>query len=160
MESEQAIDNKVDYRQLIQFMSEKYTLIDKFFLESLNADAGGFYMRDFDSINIRSLRGFDLHRMDFCRLIRVITGYPYTNQYLYKIGLMDSPECECGFVNQDMNHILWACPRFQVQREDFINFLIHKKLFPPFSIQFLLANLEAKIAKNLVKFFNSTNLKL
>jgi len=52
---------------------------------------------------------------------RVITGYPYTRAYLYKMKLIDSPMCNCGnCAIQDLNHVFWACPIFSEERSKIV----------------------------------------
>lgn len=99
-------------------------------------------------------------RVDACRLIRIVTGYAFTNQYLHRIGARESSECEYGFDTQDLNHILWSCSRFNSQRDAFLVLLAREELFPPFSSNHLFAILNAKLAKYLTKFLNASSLKL
>lgn len=101
-----------------------------------------FYMVNFNNFNLCPIRGFDMSRVDCCRLIRIVTGYAFSIQYLHKIEAKDSLECEYGFVIQDLNHILWACSRFNTQKDVFLNFLAGK-IFPPFSIHYLIIVLDA-----------------
>lgn len=98
--------------------------------------------------------------MDLVKVIRIITGYAFTYSYLHKIGLKNSPICDCGFPIQNINHIIWACPNFQTQRVSFIATLMNNNLFPPYSIHSLIARLDENSAKALSKFLNSSNLKL
>lgn len=77
--SGQTIINKVDYRQLTSHFSDGYSLININFINTLNVEAGNFYMRDFTNLNIRFTSGLSFNRNDCCKLIRVVTGYALTN---------------------------------------------------------------------------------
>lgn len=117
-------------------------------------------MENFSNINLYSIRKFGLARADCCRLIRIVTGYALTNKFLHRIGAKESPECECGSATQDLDHVLWACSRFNSQRIVFFDLLAGENLFPPFSTYYLIAVLNDKVAKYLTKFLNASSLKL
>lgn len=38
------------------------------------------------------------------------TSVSKANEHLSKWGLKGSPTCECGFLNQTLEHLLWHCP--------------------------------------------------
>jgi len=40
-----------------------------------------------------------------CVLIRIITGYPMTKAYLFKMNIVDSSSCKCGELIQSINHV-------------------------------------------------------
>lgn len=100
------INNRVDARQLVSFLTEDYSEGEESFLDSLNKNVGSFFMDNFIDYNLHFIQGFGLSRPDLCRLLRILTGYAFNNHYLCRIGVLESPACECGFMDQDLNHVL------------------------------------------------------
>jgi len=58
------------------------------------------------------------------------------------MGRVESPACNCGFVTQDLNHLFWACPLFVTQREKLYRLLRSRNLQDPFSVEYLLENID------------------
>ena len=54
--------------------------------------------------------GFQLPRTAWSRLNRIRTGHGCCGSCLFKWGLRDSPECDCGVGDQTMWHIVCSCP--------------------------------------------------
>lgn len=92
------IQNKVDFKQLISFFSDGYRELDDLFINSLNTGASNYYMQDLSDINIHLFRNFKFNRDDSCKLIRIISGYSFTNHFLHRIGLLDSPSVIIAFL--------------------------------------------------------------
>ena len=42
------------------------------------------------------------------------------NASLFKIKVINQPNCECGHELQDLDHILWQCPLFDAQRDELL----------------------------------------
>jgi len=90
----------------------------------------------------------------------MVTGYPGTNVSLYRRQLIDSPGCLCGEAFRDLNHIYWACPILDFEREKLKIMLRKLNLYNPFSVEYLLENLNKKITAILVRFAIVVNEKL
>jgi len=56
-------------------------------------------------------KGTNLGRKEWCTLNRARSGVGKTRDNLTKWGLATSTTCDCGFPIQDMDHILFNCPR-------------------------------------------------
>ena len=54
--------------------------------------------------------GADLPRLSWCRLNRLLSGDGRTAACLYKWGLRDSPQCDCGNTPQSCLHLVEDCP--------------------------------------------------
>lgn len=154
------INNKVDFRQVVSSLVRNYETLDDYLKDSLNLNAGVYYLQDSDRIDIRQIKKLRLNRDDGCTLSRAITGYAYTNQLKYKIGVNDSPDCDCGFTLQDINHIFWNCQLNSGPRVDLINSLSKKNLFPLFTIKHVLALLYVDIARAIIKFIRMSKLSI
>lgn len=63
-------------------------------------------MRYFSDIgyNFLKKKKCKFKRKDLCLFNKIITGYAYT-QFIFKIGVVDSPTRSCGMAEQDLNHI-------------------------------------------------------
>ena len=48
----------------------------------------------------------------FCRMR---SNHYYLSHSLHRKNLTDSPTCPCGEDDEDLNHIFWSCPRFNLQ---------------------------------------------
>lgn len=87
-------------------------------------------------------------------------GYAFTNEFLFKIEIMDSPLCKCGNVTQDINHILWSCTLYDVYRDPFLDNLISEKLYAPYSLNYLIGNISYNIAKIILSFLHSAQISI
>jgi len=58
----------------------------------------------------------------------------------------------CDFPSQDLNHLFWACPILDNQKQRLLNFLIACKLQSPFSVEYLLGNMNKRIASIICSF--------
>ena len=78
---------------------------------------------------------------------------------LARKNLSDSATCaHCGDENQDINHIVWACPNFSQPRSLLENRLRRLKFFPPYCIESFLSNPNGRGIHLIFQFLNSTNL--
>jgi len=74
--------------------------------------------------------------------------------------LVESSIYKCNTINQDINHIFWACPTLARERKEMYKSLRELKLQDPFSIEYLLDNLNRKIAAIICKYIKKANNKL
>ena len=87
-----------------------------------------------------------------------------TNHYslaasLARKNFIESDECpHCGFPGEDINHVLWACPKYYDSRKTLEASLIKLKCFPPFSIEPFLSNPTSKPVYLIFKFLKENNL--
>ena len=51
-------------------------------------------------------------------LLQLQSGYCKLKEYQHKIGIVDSPLCECGTI-EDIQHFLFECSKYSMQREKF-----------------------------------------
>ena len=50
------------------------------------------------------------------KTIQLRTGHCGLNKYLCRVGIIDSPDCECGGGQETVEHFLLECPRYREQR--------------------------------------------
>jgi len=119
---------------------------------------GRYYLNNFKDIKFKSLKKLITNFKDCVIMNRVITGYSYTRAYLYKMRLIDSPMCNCGNTIQDLNHVFWACPILSEEKSKIYGILRGLKLLDSFSLEYLLGNINKKIATSL-KYIKMANTK-
>jgi len=62
------------------------------------------------------------------------------------------PLVDCGEISQNLNHIFWTCPLLNEKRDVMYKILRELKLFDPFSLEYLIGNLNRKIANVIINF--------
>jgi len=62
-------------------------------------------MNNFSEIKINFVEKLAYKRREYITLIKIITGYANTDNRLFKMGLIDSPACKCGFEPQNINYL-------------------------------------------------------
>ena len=55
---------------------------------------------------------------------RLRMGRSQLNAHLFKIGLLESPECSCGLGIEDVWHYIFVCPRYIGHRDQLHNNVI------------------------------------
>jgi len=153
-------NNPVSYKEISSALIPKYREIDfKYCFEEMGS-SGSYFFKNFDDTIIEKIKSITRKREECKMLIRIITSYPGTSTYLFKIRVKDSPNCMCDPVTQDLNHIFWSCPRMRDERERLLMFLRTQNLFDPFSIEYLIGNINKKIAAIMLRFAKVANEKL
>ncbi|XP_015118910.1 uncharacterized protein LOC107042388 [Diachasma alloeum] len=75
---------------------------------------------------------------------RIRSGHCTTNVYLHMIGKLPDPSCQCGHLQQDLEHLLWHCPLNLPHTEKLIRLLQIKKIPMPYDIRKLAFSLSIK----------------
>lgn len=63
----------------------------------------------------RGSRG-NMERGTITTLNRLRANHYNLRESLYRKNMVDSPECECGEGNEDINHVIWECRRYETER--------------------------------------------
>ena len=79
---------------------------------------------------------------------------------LGRIGIIDYTKCECEYGLQDLIHILWQCPQYNVYRGDLIKKLITHKEFPPYNITNILVTLNIKTLNAILEFLHKCDINI
>ncbi|KAF8761872.1 Reverse transcriptase (RNA-dependent DNA polymerase) [Rhizoctonia solani] len=61
-------------------------------------------------------KAFPYHRAIHARLIQVIMGHAFLGEYRERFRPDDDPSCPCGAPRQTLDHVLQACPSFNLAR--------------------------------------------
>jgi len=119
-------------------------------------------MNNFREINIKFVENLVYKKKGFTTLIKVLTGYVNMCNRLFRDSCR--VPCSCGLSSQDLNHLFWACPILDNQRTKLFYSLKNCKLQGPFSVEYLLGNINRKIASIICNFIleieNAFNIKL
>jgi len=120
-------------------------------------------MNNFRKINIKFIEKLAYRRREYTSLFRIISGYANTQYRLFRMGVVDFPACSCGFLIQDLN-LFWACPILDNQRKKLYHSLKICKFQSPFSVEYLLDNINKRIASIICNFVlkigESLNIKM
>jgi len=154
------VENLVSYKEVFSFLHEEYDRIDSLFIEHISQGTGMYYTSKFRDVKVKFVDKLVTSRRDAIALLRILSGYTNTNNRLFKMGIADSPDCNCGYSPQDLNHLFWACPLLIEQRQKLCLRLHQLKLQNPFSIESLLGNINKEVAIAICKFINNMEGKL
>lgn len=58
----------------------------------------------------------NMERGTISTLNRLRANHYNLRESLYRKKMIDSPECECGEGIEDINHVIWECGRYEVER--------------------------------------------
>lgn len=102
-----------------------------------------------------------LKRQQIVSICRLRSNHYSLNASLHRKGIVPSPACPCNpLIQEDLEHVLWNCPRFNIFRSILINCLSKSlKCIGPFCSEILLTNPSPTIISHLFKFLDKTNLK-
>lgn len=86
---------------------------------------------------------------------RCRSGHHSLASSLNKIDINESARCQCGYEIQDVNHILWQCPLFDINRQNFVKKLRKQEIFLPMTFTSLLSNPTAKLCETIYRYIKS-----
>jgi len=154
------INNLVAFKELMCYFKRKYKTMDFDFIDNISRGTDAYYMNYFRDTNIKFIEKLAYKRREYTILIRVISGYANTKDRMFKMKLVDSPACDCGFAPQDLNHLFWACLLLGSQRKKLYQLLRQKNMQDPFFVEYLLGNINKSIASVICKFILINEKKL
>lgn len=99
------------------------------------------------------------NRRHITTIIRMRTGHCATKSHLYRLGVTDSPMCDCGQV-EDLNHIFLECPTKTVPNIDIYREIQITGINAPFNIKMVLRQLNTETMRILIAFLNLNNINL
>lgn len=100
-----------------------------------------------------------LDRRHITTIVRMRTGHCLTSEYLHKIKIKDSPNCECGQI-EDLNHLFLECPINQIPNIDIYGVAISRNIHAPNSMTTILRNLDPLIIKTITRFLKINKIEL
>lgn len=97
-----------------------------------------------------------LDRRHITTIIRMRTGHCLTPVHLHRLGIRDSPECECGEVGS-LEHLVFECQNLQPNLYDIF---IQNGVQTPISIDSVIFNPMVRTSKLILEFLKTNNMKL
>lgn len=98
-------------------------------------------------------------RRHITTIIRMRTGHCLTNEHKFRIGLSDTPQCECGQV-EDLNHLIFDCPINEIPDFDLYRELVTCNIPTPINIGTLISDLNLEASIVLARYLKGINLRL
>lgn len=87
-------------------------------------------------------------------LNRIRTGHTFTKERRYKWGCELEEECDLCEETDDLEHMLYNCPRYNTERNDFPALEYYK------SLETIFKNCEEMEMKQIVQFLKTTKIKI
>lgn len=153
IDSNRLIKSKIDANNILPTVKENLWLQWQREWKQIGITKGRWYVGlqpDFPKITWFSKLPF-ISRKHICTIIRIRTGHALTNQHKYKIGVVDSPYCECGQI-EDLNHIFFDCPINVLPDFDIYKSLISCKIPTPIDINTVISNLNFQASAVITTF--------
>lgn len=131
-------------------------------VENLGKTKGVFFFQNY--FNKKSKPWFfnkGLKREFITTMNRLRADHYNLGTSLAKIHVVDSPNCTCGFENQDIDHIVWNCTEYANQRNQLFEKIKKiKDLNIPCSVKQLISQPNTFICKNIFQFLRNSDLKI
>lgn len=90
--------------------------------------------------------------------IRMRLGHVCTPAHLARLGIVQSPECECGAEVGDLNHFIFACPLYD--HSSLFQSLVSLRVPFPTSISCILFNFNVDIYKTIALFLVNNDIAI
>ena len=103
---------------------------------------------------------YNLPRKIITTVNRARSGHYHLKESLAKIKVIDSPICEYGKAPQNLNHILWQCDLFDIQRSILLRKLRKIKMYLSLTINVIIANPSFKACMFICDFIEICNLTI
>ena len=156
------LNYRIPYTDFCKTISDIYLGLSN---ADLNSDserrgAGLYYFQNFFSDSLKpwffqsELRG----RRDVVSVSRLRSNHYALAGSLARKNFVDLYDCPCGHTDEDINHVLWSCPRFHEQRKKLERTLNTMKKFPPFCVESFLYKPNSYACNLIVKFLKDCEL--
>ena len=97
-------------------------------------------------------------RRDVVNISRLRSNHYALAGSLARKNFVDIYDCPCGHTDEDINHVVWSCPRFHEQRKKLEWSLIKMKNFPLFCVESFLYKPNGYACNLIIKFLKDCNL--
>ena len=91
---------------------------------------------------------------------KLIADHYHLAASLAHIDFIDSPKCKCNLEDETLNHVLWQCNLYNVQRTKLISNLRKINLHLPLDVASLIASPNIKACHYILAFLNNCNLRI
>lgn len=165
-EAKDAVKNGIDSDILLPYSDFKAiwkSVIYDFNLFLLNSaqKKGKKYFSHFYSLGRKPwFHRSTLSRRNIVSINRIRASRTSLAYDLFRINVVDSPECSCHQSDQTINHIFWQCSLFDQERYTLINSLKKLKQFGPYCIEQFLNPLPNDFIYPITTFISSIKLNI
>lgn len=83
-----------------------------------------------------------MKRRNMVTFTRLRLGHGAFPSHLHRIGIKNSPSCECGEAEGDLDHIIWECPQYGIGRKEMMQELERRGIRQPYNLLHVLARKE------------------
>lgn len=94
-------------------------------------------------------------RFHITTINRIRSNHYNLDESIFRKFMITSSECECGDPIQDIDHILWECPKYNEERNTLIKKLNRNKHHAPYNTLEILKDPNGKNAKFITEFIKS-----
>ena len=151
----------IPFTDLYEFLYKKAKNQSTYTIEQEGKKKGKTYFESFYSKNKLPWYTHITQNRSFITTInRMRANHYHLSASLFRIGIINSPQCQCGHESEDLNHIIWQCKRFDHQRKALIKNLSDQNLTLPLSIEMLIAKPNLKACESIYKFLKYCNLNI
>ncbi|XP_015111523.1 uncharacterized protein LOC107037476 [Diachasma alloeum] len=102
----------------------------------------------------------NLSRRSIVWVNRARSNHYHLSASLKRKNIIDSAQCECGHPSEDLDHVLWDCPRHDQPRQIMYNSFRLNQFPPPLNCRVILKDLDSKIIDIITKFLKDSNLNV
>ena len=130
------------------------------FLNNFRTNTGLYYFNNFFKKSAKPwFNNCHFSRFHIVSINRIRSNHYSLNYSLHRKNIIDTDSCpSCLFTLEDVNHVIWSCPRFAEQRNVLLNCLKKAKISEPYSVELFLKYSNKPPCKYISNFFKSCNL--
>ena len=99
------------------------------------------------------------NRRHITSIIRMRSGHCLVGEHLHRIGIRDSPYCECGNI-ETLDHIFFECPITKLPGFNLYECVGRLGFDYPCNMNMILSNISFEISKLLMQFLDQNKIKL
>ena len=102
--------------------------------------------------------GMDIPRHVIVTINRCRVNHHSLASSLFKIKVVESPDCPCGGGIQDLNHVLWQCSLHDEHRRRLTGDLVKLQMLPPYTASMILYKPNVRLLRIVSRFFEKCKL--
>lgn len=155
------IKTYIPFTDLRNYIVRKERLDSKVLIEELGLTKGVSYFEHFhNSYSKPWFHNKNLSRELITTINRCRSGHYNLNKSLHKIKVVSDSACACGYPDEDLNHVIWQCPRFDQERKSLIRKLRQNRYQLPIDIKEFLSKPSIKMMSYVNEFLNDCQIKI
>lgn len=153
------VDYMIPHTDFFESVHETLNKCTKDTLLSLAKHVGSSYFNNFPITPHAWFSKLKLNRLEIVTTCRIRSNHYNLNYSFNRCNIVDSPSCQCGAPQQDINHVLWNCPLLTLGRSSLlesIESLLKKP--PPYDVFDLLKKPSTQIIAHIISYLRKHNI--